>query len=859
MDASAPTLTAPSAHAMPEDGRLSISFYLAVGLIAGAIIAYQIAIMRVFSIGTWAHFGSFVVSIAMLGFGVMSAIMCIGTGLFQRRWGLLVKIALLTFGPLMVVGNTMAQAIGFNPIALASDPQQKFKLFQLFLLYFVPFLPGALFLGLVFLRGQKQFNKVYFADLVGSGLCGLLFLVATYFVVPSWIIMIPVAMWLAGTLIWFGAARQFGAVAIALVLTVGAVVVTDRYVQIDVNQFKGVSYAQKFPDSKRIFRDYGPFGFLEVYASSYFHFAPGLSDNAALNLEQMPKNAYLGLYFDADGPIGLIKNLSKAQSAYFEFLPMSLPYALKKNPEVFVVQLGGAISTEVALHMGAKRVVVAEGNPALLRALRDVPLIRQLTGDPLRDKRVNVIPFDGRLYVRGQRGRFDVIDLSLADSTGLSHPGGFTIHEKYNYSIETLRSYMAALKSDGILSITMWNKEDPPKSVPKLFATVLKAAAAEHGGKIGDKFFITHVYLSTVTVLYKRNGFSAADLVNIKEANEDLSFVPLYFPGFKYTATGGDKVFEGYRASYIDIPGRKVAKDRAKRPNLSATNLYRLMLHHMIAGRFDVVRSKYVFDTRPLTDDRPYFAAYIKAHEIPKFLDQLDSVSDEWGYLLLWATLVIAAIFGAVLMSIPVIWGWRTIFSRQRGKAGTMVYFMCLGIGYIIVEVGLISKFTLALANPTVSASVLITGMLLFSGLGSLYAGRYIERCREVMPKIFIGIGVLLAAGAMFYDVALNAIGTWPYWTRIFACLLLLAPPAFLMGFPFPTAMTMLARLGKERLFIWAWGINGSFSVVGAVSVPIVAVLFGQSTVILAAAALYLIALPAFFAVLRPPEVAAAA
>ena len=668
MDATAPVMTAPSPHAMPEGDRLSIPFYLAVGLIAGAIIAYQIAIMRVFSIGTWAHFGSFVVSIAMLGFGVMSAIMCIGTGIFQRRWGLLIKIALLAFGPLMVLGNTLAQAIGFNPIALASDPQQKFKLFHLFLLYFVPFLPGALFLGLVFLRGQKQFNKVYFADLVGSGLCGLAFLAATYLIAPNWIIMIPVAMWLAGALIWFGAARQFISAALALLLTVAAVMVTDRYVQIDVNQFKGVSYAQKFPDSKRIYTAYGPFGFLEVFASSYFHFAPGLSDNAALNLEQMPKNAYLGLYIDSDGPIGLIKDLSKSQSAYFEYLPMSLPYALKKSPDVFIVQLGGAISTEVALHMGAKRVVVAEGNPTLLRTLRDEPEIRKLTGDPLRDKRVKVIPYDGRLYVRGQRGRFDVIDLSLADSTGLSHPGGFTIHEKYNYTIETLRAYMAALKPDGILSITLWNKEDPPKSVPKLFATVLKAAAAEHGGKIADKFFITHVYLSTVTVLYKRNGFSAADLATIKEANEDLSFVPLYHPGFKYDPAGADKVFEGYRASYIDIPGRKVSKDRSKRPNLSATNLYRLMLHHMIAGRFDLVRAKYVFDTRPLTDDRPYFAAYIKAHEIPEFLNQLDAVSDEWGYLLLWATLVIAALFGAVLMSIPVIWGWRTIFLPATGQ-----------------------------------------------------------------------------------------------------------------------------------------------------------------------------------------------
>ena len=276
------------------------------------------------------------------------------------------------------------------------------------------------------------------------------------------------------------------------------------------------------------------------------------------------------------------------------------------------------------------------------------------------------------------------------------------------------------------------------------------------------------------------------------------------------------------------------------------------MLGHMLAGEFDEVQRNYVFDTRPLTDNRPYFAAYIKAPEIPHFLDQLEAVSDEWGYLLLWATLIIAAIFGFFLMMIPVIAGWRTIFSRQPGKIGIFVYFFCLGTGYIVIEVGLIGKFLVALSNPTISATVLITSMLFFSGLGSLASARFVADCRRVMPRIFLGIGVLVAVGAFLFDPVLSAIGQWPYGLRIATCILLIAPAAFLMGFPFPTGMTMLSNLGKERFFLWAWGINGSFSVVGAVAVPIVNVQFGQQTLLLGAAALYLIALPAFFSLLKP-------
>jgi hypothetical protein len=87
---------------------------------------------------------------------------------------------------------------------------------------------------------------------------------------------------------------------------------------------------------------------------------------------------------------------------------------------------------------------------------------------------------------------------------------------------------------------------------------------------------------------------------------------------------------------------------------------------------------------------------------------------------------------------------------------------------------------------------------------------------------------------------------------RLIFCFALIFPPAFLMGFPMPTAMTSLARLGKDHMFLWAWGINGCFSVIGAALVPIIATSFGLSTVLVIAGCAYLIAMPAFFAVLLP-------
>src|SRR5947209_16653043 len=148
------------------------ALYLAVGLEAGAVIALQICIMLIFSVGSWEHFGSLVVSLAMLGFGLTSAVMCIGKGWFERHWKGVATAALLAFGPLTVAANLLAQQIPFNAIFLVSDPMQKWRLLGNFMLYMLPFLAGALFLGTVFLKARQVFGRVYFADLSGAGVCG---------------------------------------------------------------------------------------------------------------------------------------------------------------------------------------------------------------------------------------------------------------------------------------------------------------------------------------------------------------------------------------------------------------------------------------------------------------------------------------------------------------------------------------------------------------------------------------------------------------------------------------------------------------------------------------------------------------
>ena len=746
--------------------------YITVGLLAGAIIALQIAVMRIFAAGNWAHFGSFIVSIAMLGVGISSTVMCVRQRWFERHWRSVASGALLAFGPVAVGANLLAQQLPFNAIFLIADDTQKWRLAGNFLLYLLPFFTGSLFLGTVFLKTRQQFARIYFADLAGCGLCGLATLGGMWLYAPDHLILIPLMLWMAAGLAWaatLSSRRVLLGLGLAGAITwSGQTWVADQFAltRLSVSEYKGVSYVQRFPDAKRVYQRATPFGHIEIYASSYLHFAPGLSDNAALNLEQMPNNAYLGLYVDGDGPLGIIRDLPARQTAYFDYLPTALPFALKKDADVFVVQFGGGLSTASALAKGARSVTVADSNPAVLSAFQHDPGLREFTGDMLANSRVKVVNQDGRIFLSNTERRYDVVDLSLADSAGLSNPGGFAIAEKYNYTREAMRTYMRALLDGGILAVTLWNKEEPPKSVLRLYATMVAAAREMDEPDLEGCFYVVSNYLSTATVLYRRGGFSAAEVATLKARARALSFDEIQAPGAATDAHAADQVMAAYRAQ---IFGKRPALGDASLPSdadetgvesagaptvMPSVALARAAWSALLADDWPTFASTYVYDLHALTNQRPYFAAYLRPASLPRVLDRLDLLQDEWGYLLVWATLLIACCAGAFLIALPALFAWRGLLARCPGKAGTLLYFACLGAGYIMVEVVLISHFILALSNATVSATVLITGMLVFSGLGSLAAERYLDVARRVMPYIVVAIATLLIGYGLMIDRA---------------------------------------------------------------------------------------------------------
>ena len=857
---------------------MGFGLFGSVALISAAVIALQISVMRIFAVGSWTHFGSMVISLAMLGFGLSSVVIFAFKDWFERHWKLAAGVSLLAFGPVTVGANLTAQAFPFNAVFLVSDPAQKWRLALDFVLYLLPFLFAALFLGIVFLKSRAGFNRAYFADLAGAGGGGAVVLAALFLLAPEKIVLVPLVLWVLAAIAWASGQGKPSPSAVAAValLSLGGYLLLPRLTgipAINVSQYKGISYARNFPDAERIYRNVSPFGDLQVYSSSYMHFAPGLSDNAAFKLPELPANTYAGMYIDGDGPVGVMRQLPPQDDGYYRYLPAYYPYVLEKNPKTFIVQFGGDISTRVALQAGSRSVTAAESDPAVVAAVRSNKL-KKATGDILASPRLRLVSGNGRLVLEHGGRRYDVIDLSLADSVGLSNPGGFSVVEKYLYTRQAFLSYMRALSDRGILAITVWNKEEPPKSVLKLYATIAAAARQFDRGSEARSLFVASSYLSTTTVLYRKGGFSTADIARLRAYTRSMSFDEIYSPGYAYDTSKTAKILSDYRASIYgngsasaDSPD---AADGAGAPPpddgagasgygggdaqpMPATTMGRLAWHYLIDGGWPRLARRYVFDTRPLTDERPYFAGYEKFSDLPKTLDRLDLFQDDWGYLVLWATLGVALVASLPLVLLPLVLGRRGSFRRSPGKLPAIAYFACLGLGYIMVEVGLIGRFTLALSSPAVSAAVLITGMLVASGFGSLVSERLAERTRLHLPVIAALIAAFLLSYAVGLAPALDWIGGFPYAMRLVLALILIVPPAFLMGFPMATGMIWLVRRGLDHMFVWAWGVNGCFSVVGAAAVPLVATTFGLDKVLEFSAVTYLIAAVAFLAYSRAP------
>jgi hypothetical protein len=192
----------------------------------------------------------------------------------------------------------------------------------------------------------------------------------------------------------------------------------------------------------------------------------------------------------------------------------------------------------------------------------------------------------------------------------------------------------------------------------------------------------------------------------------------------------------------------------------------------------------------------------------------------------------------AVPISIALILAPLAVLGRPRGAPRRLrpgVYFLCLGLAFLFVEIACMQRYGLFIGHPLFAAVAVLVGFLVFAGAGSLVAGRLRHRPRAVNWAV-AGIVLLLLVQAVALPPPPGLVDATA--GRIAATLALIAPLAFLMGMPFPLGLFRLASQAPADI-PWAWGINGCASVLSALLAALLAVHLGFSAVLILAAALY--------------------
>ena len=157
--------------------------FIAIGLLAACVLAYEVLLMRLFSIVLWHHFAYMIISAAMLGYGASGTALTLLKDRIAPRVGMVYVLAGAALAVLMPVAFVLSQQVPFNPLELLWDRTQPAKLLAVYLLMMLPFFCGGFGIGLVFAHFGRQSSRVYASDIFGAG-AGSLCIIAVLFLLP---------------------------------------------------------------------------------------------------------------------------------------------------------------------------------------------------------------------------------------------------------------------------------------------------------------------------------------------------------------------------------------------------------------------------------------------------------------------------------------------------------------------------------------------------------------------------------------------------------------------------------------------------------------------------------------------------
>ena len=760
-----------------------------LALTSFAALLLELALTRLFSVVLFYHFAFLAISIALLGLGA--------GGVFAYLWkARLAQIPTRRLASRLCVTNAglivvVLEIVLHVPVALDVSAQNFLRLTALYLAAAVPFFLTGLLFSVVFARETKRIPRLYGADLCGGALaCLAVVPLLNWIGGPNVILVAGIALGVAA-MIWaesFSSRRNAALVVLALVALMAA------------------NYSGRLIDivyAKGMFRD-----------PAWVEFARW---NALSRVEVDRQGQAKAIVIDADASTYIMNaDLKQWHDTGWEKALMAAPPALanvlRPHGDFAIIGPGGGVDVLRAVANGSASVTGIEINPIIATTImrgRYADYAQHLYERP--DVQIHVT--DGRSFLRSTPQRFDVVQMTLVDTWASTAAGAFALSENNLYTVEAFREYFDHLKPDGMIAITRWEFRQPREALRVV--SVAMEALHRLGVENPARNFIVASLGSLdedgipVVVLAKKTPFTAAEEDAVAEHCERYAELdPLYLP----TAPGPN-------------PFSK----------LLAANDPHAFAH------------AYAYNVAPVSDNAPFFFFTLKPRQILGDASLRHGI--DWkvnlGVLILLLVLVISMAAVLLFLVLPLMLRG----ARLRHSSVPLLYFIAVGLAYILVEIAFIQRFVLFLGHPTYALTVVIFLLMLSSGAGSLFSRRCLPRSEMGWIPLLLVVMVLL----VYLFVLPSRLAAWvgfAFEYRLLISGVLLIPLGFLMGMPFPTGLRALAATSDadfaaptDNAVEWAWAMNAAASVLGSVLAMVIAIQFGLTVTLACGAAAYVLAL----------------
>ena len=806
-------------------GNQRLNYYAGMFCITAATLVLQIIQTRILSVVLWYYLAFFVISMAMFGLTLGAVYVYLKGERFTQRT-LSDDLAKLSAAFALSTAISLAIQMTLTPVTGISVTAFIIWL-ELAACLFVPFFFSGAVVSLALTRSPFPIGIVYGVDLAGAAFGCLCVLVLLSFTDGPSAVLYVSGLAALGT-IFFAASRigersdgsRFLSMLVErkywLILLLFLVAFVNSEL-LGTGRLKPIVAKDRieFPGQPLLFEDWNSFSRIGVERGRPAKFPKLWGPSPAFTgLDNEIGERYLHIDGLAGTPSYEVRgDLKKAQ--FLKYDVTNLVYYLPGLEKTAVIGVGAGRDVLSARVFGVPSVTGIEINPIFIELLEPTHPLADYSGIGSLPGVVFEID-EARSWFARTDESFDVIQMSLIDTWAATGAGAYTLTENGLYTVEAWNIFLRRLTEDGVFTVSRWYASGDVNETGRMVSLAVATLMSMHVDDPGKHIFLAasgHV----ANLLISNSPFSMASLDQLEQVVDDLQYDVLISP----RATPRHEVL-----------ARIIGSESIKELNEYTSGL--------------------ALDLTPPTDTRPFFFNQLPLSNIGKVLELSSearasvTVGVVNGNLYAVLTLLILFIISLIFVLATIIVPLRPAIAaagRKLAWSGT-AYFVLIGVGFMMIEIGLLQRLSVFLGHPVYSLSIVLFSMILFTGIGSIISEFITLKKSGPIVAWSVATGSYLIGLTVWLPGTLLSFDSSSLLIRAMICMLLIAPAGLLMGYGFPTGMRLVSA-ANDRQKPWFWGINGASGVLASALAIACSIAYGIDTTIVIGALCYLLLIPA--------------